>query len=290
MSETANLGSVQGAGSNAVPGWIASGVLGVVLGAGGAMLGMHGYGYRLEDPNSKKPVVAAGGGEAKLGPEAVAASGTPGPAGGAPPMMGMGGMGGMGGGMMGGGMMGGGGGGGKGALTSLVGKLELLSRPDLKLHVELTADQATSIAAKLVEFDKAEKMTGDEAQEAVAALEALLTPEQKEIVGAIGLPGGRRGAGGGPGGGGGGRGAAGRPGAGGAPGAGGPPGGGPGAGGPPGGGPPGGMMGMGGMGGGNPDENPFTQEANQKRLRDLLARIAPGSAAPADTSPTEEKR
>jgi hypothetical protein len=181
----------------------------------------------------------------------------------------------MGGGM--GGMMGGGGGGGKFALTSLVGRLELLSRPDLKLHVELNEEQSKAIAAKLAALDKAETMTGDEAQEALDALEALLTPEQKEVVNTIGLPRGGRGGGGG------GRGAGGRPG-GGPPGAGGPPGGG--RGGPPGGGPPGGggMMGM-GMGGGNPDENPFTQEANQKRLRDLLARLAPESAEASEKSP-----
>ena len=102
---------------------------------------------------------------------------------------------------------------------------------------------------------------------------ALLTPEQKDAVAAIGLPFGRGGGGGGPGGP---RGASGRPGAGGPPGAGGGP---PGAGGPP----PAGMM-M-GMGGGNPDENPFSQEANQKRLRDLLARISPASAESGDKSP-----
>jgi hypothetical protein len=173
-----------------------------------------------------------------------------------------------------------GGGGGKFALTSLVGRLELLSRPDLKLRVELNEEQSKAIAAKLTELDQAEKLTGDEAQEALDALEAVLTPEQKEIVNAIGLPRGGRGGGGG-------RGAGGRPG-GGPPGAGGPPGGGrggPPGGGPPGGGPPGGgMMGM-GMGGGNPDENPFTQEANQKRLHDLLARLAPESGEAAEKSP-----
>ncbi len=52
------------------------------------------------------------------------------------------------------------------------------------------------------------------------------------------------------------------------------------------------MMGMGmGMGGGPPpDENPFTQEANQKRLRDLLARIAPDSAASGDASSTDDQK
>jgi len=33
------------------------------------------------------------------------------------------------------------------------------------------------------------------------------------------------------------------------------------------------MMGGRGGGGGDPDENPFTQEANKKRLQDLLLRL-----------------
>ena len=49
------------------------------------------------------------------------------------------------------------------------------------------------------------------------------------------------------------------------------------------------MMGM-GMGGGNPDENPFSQEVNQKRLRDLLTRLAPSAARVGDSSPTEEQK
>ena len=177
----------------------------------------------------------------------------------------------------------GGGGGGKRNLTSLVGKLELLSRADLKLHVELAADQAKQVGAKLEEISKAEKMTAEEAQSHLDALEALLTEEQKTTLGLVSLPFGRPGVGGG------GRGAAGRPGAGTAPV--------PVAGGPPGGAPPPmmAMGGAGGMGGGSPDENPFTQEANQKRLKDLLGRLLPSSAAaeppaaPAAEKPTTEK-
>jgi hypothetical protein len=37
------------------------------------------------------------------------------------------------------------------------------------------------------------------------------------------------------------------------------------------------MMGGGGGGGGNQEENPFTQETNQKRLKDLLDRLKPAS-------------
>jgi hypothetical protein len=168
--------------------------------------------------------------------------------------------------MMGMGGMGGGGGGaaaaGKRNLTSLVGKLELLSRANLKLHVELDPDQVKNIAEQLAALDAAETMTAEEAQSHLESLEALLTPEQKETISLIGLPGG------GPGGQ---RGGGGPPGPGGA-GPGGP-------GGPPGG-PP--MMGMMmGMGGGPPDANPFAQETNQKRLRDLLTRLQPSSGGEA---------
>jgi hypothetical protein len=154
--------------------------------------------------------------------------------------------------------MGGMGGGGPGAagkrnLTSLVGKLELLSRANLNLHVQLDADQVKSIAEKLAALDAAETMTAEEAQSQVDALEALLTAQQKEALSLIGLPGGGQRGGGGP------------QGAGGPPGAGGP-------GGPPGGGPPMGMTPP-----PDPNANPFAQETNQKRLRDLLARLQPGS-------------
>jgi len=238
--------------SNSVPGWIASGVLGLTVGAAATVLGMHRYGYRLPQPASSEPTTQGVGtaGALPVSP----AGGTPPAGGGGPPMMGMG-----------GGFGGGGAGGGKRNLTALVGKLELLSRPNLHLHMELDAEQAKNIALRLEELDKAEKMTGEEAQSHLDVLEDLLTAEQKETLNLIGLPFGR-------GGGGGGRGAAGRPGGGRPPTTGGGP--------PAGGGPP--MM---GMGGGPPDENPFTQETNQKRLRDLLGRLSPGSSDPKSESP-----
>src|SRR5262245_16501485 len=176
--------------SNSLSGWVASGALGLVIGAAAAVLGMHAYGYRLPQPGSGEPSVQGG--------DAVVLPAMP-PAGITPPMMGMGGMG------------GGFGGGGKRNLTSLVGKLELLSRPSLNLHLELDAEQAKKVALKLEELEKAEKMTGDEAQTHLEALEDLLTAEQKDTLGLIGLPFGRPGGG-----------AAGRPGAGGQPGGGGP--------------------------------------------------------------------
>jgi hypothetical protein len=224
---------------NTVPGWIASGVLGLAFGIGGTVVTMQS----LATPPAKPPVSSAAP-QAEAAPVAAVApgpGGMPGMGGGGP-AMGMGG--------------GGPGAAGKRNLTSLVGKLELLSRANLKLHVELDADQVKSIAEKLAALDAAETMTFEEAQSQVDELEALLTAQQKEALSLIGLPGGQRGGGG-------------------APGAGGPPGAG-GRGGPPGGAPPMGMMGMAPPP--DPNANPFAQEANQKRLRDLLARLQPGSA------------
>ena len=245
--------------SQSLPAWIASGLLGLALGAGAMYLGLQLQEGSKDAASSGAPAPVAGGGGPMMG-------------GGG---MGMGGMGG--GGMPGGGGGMGGGGGGKRNLTSLVGKLELLSRAELKLQVELDADQAKKVAAKLAEIDKAEKMTAEEAQSHLDALEALLTAEQKTTLGLISLPFGRQGGGGG-------LGAEGRPGGGLSP----PPvvplGGEQPRGAPP---PP---MGGGGMGGGSPDENPFTQEGNQKRLKDLLGRLAP-SSVPAETpaAPEAEK-
>jgi hypothetical protein len=227
-----------------------SGVLGLAVGIGGTVLAVQS-----RPTSTNPPPVSNVSQQLEAITLAAAAPGRGGPpamGGGAPPMgMGMG---------MGMGMMGmGGGGGGKRNLTSLVGKLELLSRPALNLRVELDPEQVKSIAEKLAAFDAAETMTADEAQTNLEALEALLTPEQKETLAAIGMPPGGQG--------------------GGQRGGGGPPGGGPG--GPPGGPPMGMMM---GMGGGSPDANPFAQETNQKRLRDLLARLQPAdAAAPAES-------
>jgi hypothetical protein len=47
-------------------------------------------------------------------------------------------------------------------------------------------------------------------------------------------------------------------------------------------------MGAGGPGGGSPDDNPFAQEANQKRLRDLLGRLSPDSATKDSTEKTPD--
>lgn len=250
MSESQNLSSHQGGSASSGSGLIVSCIAGLVIGTAGTWVGMQSLGYKLEAPPRAEPDAAAPSG----GPAMPSPTGGGGGAGGGGGMMGGGG-----GGMMGGGGMGGGGGAGAGKrnLTTLVGKLELLSRTGLNLHVELDAQQAEKIAGKLAEMDKSEKMTADEAQSHLDAMEALLTPEQKETLALIGLP-------------------TSRPGGGGRAGGGGPPGGGGAGGGAP-------MMGM--MGGGSPDDNPFTQEANQKRLRDLLARLNPASAESASAAP-----
>ena len=238
---------------------LAATFLGLLIGAAGTFAGIYGLGYRVEKP--VEPVAVAqtnsstppAGGTAPVGPPMMGGGG-----------MGGGGMGGMGMGGMGmGGGIGGGGAQGKRNLTQLVGKLELLTRG--KLDVAFTPEQTDKMSALLSQISQAEKMTADEAQSHLESLEGVLTPEQKEIVDSIGLPfGGRggRGAGGRPGGGGGGRGG-------------------------PGGGMGGGMGGMGGMmgGGGAPDdENPFKQEANEKRLTDFLNRIKPGDTKSAESA------
>jgi len=195
--------------AGSVPTWLASGLLGLVLGTGATYLGMQYYFGGYEHLTEGADAASQGG--APGVPPAI----PPPPGGG---MMGGGGAGGM----MG---MAGGGGGGKRNLTSLVGKLELLSRPDLKLQIELDAEQAKGVADKLAAIDQAENMTADEAQSHLDDLESLLTAEQKSTLGLIGLPVGR-------------------------------------------------------PGGGASDDNPFAQESNQKRLRDLLGRLAPESVVP----------
>lgn len=146
-------------GRNQVPDGIAKGIIGFVIGAGVSFLGMHFYGPREKfDVPSNVPVQ----------PNIM-------PPGGMPP-----------GGGMGGEMVGGGS--GERGLAALIGKLELLSRKDLHLHVEIEPDQAAKVAAELEKLDEAKRMTAEEAQTRLEALEALLTPEQKEAVDAIGMP------------------------------------------------------------------------------------------------------
>jgi hypothetical protein len=248
MSDSTDVSVPAAPAAKSMPVWFIAGILGVFIGgAGGMLLAVFGYNYRMKQ--LKAPDLSAFGAG---GPSAFA-PGAPGPGMGMPGMAGPGmGMPGMGGPGMGGPGMGGGGPSGKRNLTAFVGKVELLSRPNIQLTLD--AEQQAKLAAELATLEQAEKMSDEDAQQHLDALEALLTPEQKEGLDAVSLP-RRGGGGGGPMGGGGmmGGGAMG----GGAMGA------------------PGGMP-----GGGAPDENPFAQETNQQRLHDLLARLQP---------PAEEK-
>src|SRR5262249_33454750 len=109
MSQSADYPEPVCETSNSLPGWIASGTLGLAIGAAAAVLGMQGYGYRLPQPGSGEPAAqdANAGGMPRMPPGGAAPP---------PPMMGMGGMGGMGMGGMGGGF----GGGGEGDRTAPV--------------------------------------------------------------------------------------------------------------------------------------------------------------------------
>ena len=139
----------------ALPNWVASGLLGIVLGAGGMYLWTHDLGPRPMRNAAPAPDAP---------PMGAAMTGFAAPA--MPPLMGN----------------------PKRRLTSFVGKLELLSRPKLDLHVELDQDQSAKIAAELLKLDAAETLTVDEAQDQLAALDALLTPEQRSILDAISMP------------------------------------------------------------------------------------------------------
>lgn len=220
MSESTDVSVPAAPAAKSMPVWFIAGILGVFIGgAGGMLLAVFGYNYRMKQIKTPDLAALGAGGPSAFGP------GAPGPGGG--PGMAMPGMGGPG--------MGGGGPSGKRNLTAFVGKVELLSRPNIQLTLD--AEQQSKLAAELASLEQAEKMTDEDAQKHLEALETLLTPEQKEGLDAVSLP--RRGGGGGP--------------------------------------PGGGAMGApGGMpGGGAPDENPFAQETNQQRLHDLLARLQP---------------
>lgn len=225
-----------------LPGWFAGGVLGAVFGGGIAFLALHFYGYHLKlaTPDASRP--PAGASPPAMGPSTAGGGGG----------RGMGG--GMGGGMGPGSLTGGGMGGGaeKRTLTSLIGKLDLLSQG---VRVDLNAEQAAALRDKLTALDEAETLTGNDAKEQLEAIEGILTDEQKATLASIELPRGGRGGGGGAD-----RGASGPRGPGGPAAPGSPAG----PGGPP--------SGIGGPAGGAND-NPFKSEANSQRLKDLLERL-----------------
>ena len=167
-----------------LPSWIGSGIIGLVLGAGCTLIAMRFYEPSTSRESASEPGGKQGAGGRRSGP---------------------GGPGGMGGGMAGGpasnlnrgmgpaagpGGMGGGMGGfgprPKQNLTSFVGKLDLLTRETL--HVELTPEQRGKIAEKLVQIDKRESLTDEDATAQLQELEALLSPEQKAVTDSIRLP------------------------------------------------------------------------------------------------------
>lgn len=151
--------------SQSVPAWLASGLLGLVLGGGATFLGMQYLGYSNEPRE-----IVIGAPPADIA--AMIARGGP-----------MGGM--MSGGSGGGGPGGGGAARAKRDLTALVGKLNLLSQG---VRVELTDDQSDDLAVKLAVLETAEKMTSDQAQESLESLQAILTDEQKASIASIELP------------------------------------------------------------------------------------------------------
>jgi hypothetical protein len=177
--------------------WVASGLVGILLGAAGAAAAVQIFGYNLvkvlevPSPDSIAPVEDTGS-------QADAGSG-----------MGMMGMGGPGGGMGGpGGGMGRGGGGPspKRQLTTLVRKIDLLTG-DVALN--LSDEQTAALAEILAPLKSQATMTDDQATAAYEEIFALLDDDQKAKQDAVGLPfrrGGRGGGGfggrGGPGGGG----------------------------------------------------------------------------------------
>jgi hypothetical protein len=233
----------------ALPVWLVSGLVGVMLGVGVGLSIMQSSGWRLQDRPG--PATTASG-PTSMPAAGGMGGGPPGGSGGGMGMMGMMVGGGPPGGMMGGGppggMMGGGGPGGGGGqraageLTALVGKLDLATRG---VHVALNSEQTKQLNDVLAKLADAEKLSNADAEKHVKTIEGLLTAEQKRALDEFALP-RPRGAGGGPPGGAQ-QGSAGYPGAGEAP----------------------------------PPDSPFKQEANSKRLKSLRERLLPAKSAAA---------
>jgi len=215
-------------------GVMVAGLFGVVLGWGAFYGGVSMTGQQME--------FSVSGFEGEMvempteadPPQQAGAEGAPG-GGGGMPGMGGGGMPGMGG----GGMPGMGGGGGRGGrtpssrrgLTTLVRKLDLLTGD---ISVKFSTKQASEIGELLAKATGGEKMTDEQAKEALEAVEAALSDEQKAALERVGLPRRRRSGGGGGG--------------------------------------FGGFGGGGGGNQAPADENPFTEEDNHTALVSLLKR------------------
>ncbi len=158
-----------------VPTWLSAGLVGVLVGVGAALTAMHAAGYHWRLPSAEEV-----GGEAYV----AGMEGAPmGPTG-----MGMG---------MGMGGMGGFAGGSRAAreLTTLVWKLDMLTKG---LSIELSKEQAAKLAEQLAALDKDEQITGKQASDALQAVQAVLTDEQKAVLDSIARPRRRRGSGAAP--------------------------------------------------------------------------------------------
>jgi hypothetical protein len=152
-----------------VPDWLATALLGALVGGGAAFLSLHLLGYHWTPQSAEGSGPMLGG------------AGTGGRGPGAPVMN-------VGGGM---GMQGFGGGQNKRRLTDLVWKLELATRG---ISLDLDEQQAEQIAARLNEIATADTMSDEEAEASVEGLEDLLGEEQRATLETFGRP--RRGGGG----------------------------------------------------------------------------------------------
>ena len=170
--------------------WLASGVVGILLGAAASAAIARGMGYEVVVKAQPIPLATA---SAPTASGAAQAMGMPGGGGGmGAGMGGGGGMSGMMGGVMGGQPQ------PKRQLTTLVRKLELLTGD---VAIALTPEQTKAVQTALDELSALEKMTDDEAKANHEKLLALLDEKQQAKQEAIGLPFRRSGGGGGMGGG-----------------------------------------------------------------------------------------
>jgi hypothetical protein len=144
--------------SFSLPNWVVSGILGLVIGAGGAYVGLLNYQAAQDKTSLAVPAVVAAAANKTM------ASGSEE----APSMASIAAR--------------------KSNLTSLVGKLEMLSRPDLELRVELAPEQVPVVVALLNRLDEAQTMTAEEAQSYLVDLDSLLTEEQKRTLEFVVLP------------------------------------------------------------------------------------------------------
>jgi len=170
--------------------WLA-GLIGLLVGAGGAAAAVQYLGYDLvkATPTGYITRDPSAGPDPTLGATSPPGGGAPG--GGGPGAGSPGGGGGFGGGGFGGGPS------PKAQLTTLVRKIDLLTGD---IALTLTSEQSASVAELLQRIAAQEAMTNEQATALREELLALLTDEQKAKQDAIGIPFRRGGGSGGPGG------------------------------------------------------------------------------------------